>query len=83
MPRSSFAGKAVGPDFRITGKRIGAGNFGEVFLGKVDTLKSVCEITLYSDTHSDDYFEITGENIHTNQRVAIKVEKEYQTKTAR
>lgn len=37
MPKSSFAGKAVGPDFKIIGKKIGAGNFGEVYLGKVVT----------------------------------------------
>ena len=30
----SRGGKMVGPDFKIVGKRIGAGNFGEVRLGK-------------------------------------------------
>lgn len=38
----------VGPDFRIVGKKVGAGNFGEVHV---------------------------GENVHTGEKVAIKIER--------
>ncbi len=76
MPKSSFDGKAVGPDYRIIGKKIGAGNFGEVYLGKL-ILQLLSPIIKRLAVH------FTGENIHTNQRVAVKIEKQHQAKTSR
>jgi hypothetical protein len=34
MPSSVRRARAIGTEFRIVGKRIGAGNFGEVYLGE-------------------------------------------------
>ena len=34
MPSSTRRARSVGNEFRIIGKRIGAGNFGEVYLGE-------------------------------------------------
>ena len=42
MPSSSRRTRAIGSEFRIVGKKIGAGNFGEVYLGEnVDTKEKV------------------------------------------
>jgi hypothetical protein len=34
MPGSLRRPRSIGTEFRIVGKRIGAGNFGEVYLGE-------------------------------------------------
>ena len=48
--------RMIGPDFKIVGKKIGAGNFGEVHV---------------------------GENVHTKERVAVKIERIAQPKGSR
>ena len=56
MPGSAARrARSIGTEFRIIGKRIGAGNFGEVYL---------------------------GENVTTGKKVAVKVEKDAQPKSA-
>ena len=50
MPSSSRRTRAIGSEFQIVGKKIGAGNFGEVFLGENVVTKEKVAIKVERDS---------------------------------